>query len=65
MPRRQVHARLDPVSAAAWDRWLTREGVTFSAVLEALGREIAEGRNPSKRVVRLARSIDRMRGSRR
>lgn len=65
MERRQVHARLDEPTAAAWERWLTREGVTLAAVLEALGREIGAGRAPSKRVVTLARKIDRERGSRR
>jgi hypothetical protein len=64
MPRRQVHARLDDDAAAAWDRWLTREGLTFSGALEAIGREIAAGRPPSSKVVKLARQIDRERNSR-
>lgn len=65
MPRRQVHARLDEPAAEAWDRWLTAEGLTFSAALESIGREIAAGRPPSQRVVALARRIDRDRNSRR
>lgn len=65
MSRRQVHARLDEAAADAWDRWLTVEGLTFSAALESLGREIAAGRPPSKKVVALARRIDRERNSRR
>lgn len=63
MERRQIHARLDPRAWEAWDRWLTREGVTLSAALEAFGRELAEGRAPPVRVARRARVIDRERGS--
>ena len=65
MSRRQVHGRLDDEAWTAWDRWLTREGLTFSAALEALGREMAAGHPPAKRVVELARKIDRERASRR
>lgn len=65
MARRQVHGRVDEETYAAWDRWVTSEGVTFAAVLEAIGREIAAGRPPSKRVVILARRIDRARYNKR
>jgi hypothetical protein len=65
MPRIMLRGRVDEDTARAWDRWLTAEGVTFSAVLEALGQEMAEGRPPSKRVAVLARKIDRERSSRR
>jgi hypothetical protein len=64
MARRQVHARLDDEAAEAWDRWLTEEGLTFSAALESIGREIAAGRPPPQRVVKLARQIDRARSNR-
>lgn len=63
--RPELRGRVDPATLAAWDRWLTTEGLTTSAALEAIGREIAAGRPPSKRVVALARKIDRERSSRR
>lgn len=65
MSRRMLRGRVDEDTAAAWERWLAREGVTFSAVLEAIGQEIAAGRPPTRKVVMLARQIDRERGSRR
>jgi hypothetical protein len=65
MPRVMLRGRVEEDTAHCWDRFLTTEGLTFSAVLEALGQEMAVGRPPSRRVVKLARKIDRERSSRR
>lgn len=65
MTRHMLRGRVDEDTAKAWDRWLAGEGLTFSAALESIGREIAAGRPPSKKVVALARKIDRERNSRR
>lgn len=48
MERKPMQARLTLRSRAAWDRTLTREGVTITALLEALGMEMAEAKwNPA------------------
>lgn len=60
-----IRARLTDESSRAWDRTVTREGVTMTALLEAIGREIAAGRwQPTKRMIDQARRIDSERRSR-
>lgn len=60
-----IRARLSDESSRAWDRTVTREGVTMTALLEALGREMSAGRwHPTRGAVELARKIDRERRSR-
>ena len=65
VPRIMLRGRVDEDTARAWDRWLTEERLTFAAVLEAIGREIAAGKPPTKRVAELAAKIDRERNSKR
>ena len=50
-----------------WDRFVDANGVTFSALLEAAGRILHDGRPAlhSDEVVELARAIDRERAKRR
>jgi hypothetical protein len=40
---RVVKARLTPDAAAGWDRLCTRRNVTFTALMEALGEQLAAG----------------------
>lgn len=57
---------MSEVSGRGWDRWLTDERVTLSAVLEAIGLELVDGHSPlSSRVARRAAEIDKDRKSRR
>ncbi len=63
--RRQVRARLTPEARAAWERVLVENGVTWTAIFEALGQDIAAGRwTPSKSTIQAARRLDRERFSR-
>lgn len=60
-----IRARLTDEAARAWDRTVTREGVTMTALIEALGREMADGHwKPTRHAIELARRIDRERRSR-
>lgn len=63
--RQTKQARLTPASHAAWERLLTRRGVTFTALAEALGELLAETDDwvPDSAIVR-ARELDRQRHSR-
>jgi hypothetical protein len=63
MPRQ---ARLTESSYAAWERLLTRRGVTFTTLIEALGELLDQGVDwvPEEAIQR-ARQIDRQRHSRR
>lgn len=61
----RISARLTDGAAGAWDRTCTREGVTLTALLEALGQAIALDRwHPPVTVVTAAKQIDRERRSR-
>lgn len=40
----EVRARLTDEAYAAWDRAVTREGVTLTALVESIGREMAAER---------------------
>jgi hypothetical protein len=61
----EIRARLTDEAAQAWDRLVTAEGVTVTALVEALGRELGEGTwRPTRRAVERARQIDRERRSR-
>lgn len=63
--RHEIRARLSEPSWRAWDRLVTAEGVTMTALCEALGLELHEGRwRPTERVLARARRIDRDRRSR-
>lgn len=62
---RELRAKLSEPSGAAWDRMLTNEGVTASALVEAMGQLMSKRRwKPSAEMLRLARQIDRERRSR-
>lgn len=62
----QIKGDLSGPAGRAWDRFVTQEGVTTAALLEALCSELAEGRwKPTRRVVARARKIDVERRSRR
>lgn len=62
----QIKGYLTDAGAKAWDRLITREGTSTSALLAALAEELAAGRwRPTQRVIDLARKIDRERHSRR
>lgn len=61
----RISARLTDGAATAWDRSATTEGVTLTALLEALGRDMATGKwKPPRHAIELARKIDRERRSR-
>jgi hypothetical protein len=64
MAAHEVRARLSAPSWAAWDRWVTQQGVTTTALIEAIAVELGEGWNPPARIVKRAREIDRARRSR-
>lgn len=65
-PKIARQARLTEASYEAWERYVTRRGVSWTALIEALGEQLAAGENwvPETAVVR-ARQLDRQRGSRR
>jgi hypothetical protein len=59
-------ARLDDDAAQAFDRLITRRGVTYTALIQALGELLAEGVDwVPEEAIRRARATDRERGSRR
>lgn len=56
---------LTPEARAGWDRLLDEHGRTFTSVIEALGRDLADGSRPIPgRVLEAAARIDRERYSR-
>lgn len=60
-----LRARLSDDASHAWDAFATDAGVTMTALIEALGRDMAAGQwKPTKRVVDEARRIDHERRSR-
>lgn len=62
----QIKGSLTDRSGRAWDRFVTSEGVSTAALLEALASALADGTwKPTKRIVADARRIDRERSSRR
>lgn len=62
---RELRSRLSEPSGAAWDRMLTKEGITASGLVEAMGRLMAEGRwRPSAELLKVTKQIDRERRSR-
>lgn len=65
-PKLSRHARLTETSYAAWERTLTRRGITFTTMIEALGELLDQGVDwvPEEAVER-ARQLDRERYSRR
>ncbi len=60
-------ARVSDEAKAGWDRFCDANGVTFSALLEATGLLIYQGKPAvhSDEVIELARAIDRERARRR
>jgi hypothetical protein len=65
MDRYELRARLTVRAWRGWDRTATTEGITATALAEALGVEMAAGKwHPSRRVIEAARKIDRERRSR-
>jgi DNA-binding transcriptional ArsR family regulator len=59
---REIRARLSEPAGRAWDRLLTEEGITASGLVEALGRQMSEGKwFPSTRALELARVVDKER----
>lgn len=61
----RISARLSEHAGAGWDRTATREGVTLTALLEALGLDLADDHwKPPRRVIDEARRIDRDRRNR-
>ncbi len=43
MERRALNVRLTPESVKGWEDFCAREGVTLTAILEVVGRSLAEG----------------------
>lgn len=61
----EVRARLSDEGYRGWDRTVTREGVTLTALVESIGRELDAGSwHPPRRMIDEARKIDRERRSR-
>lgn len=61
----EIRARLTDQAGGAWDRLATSEGVTITALVEALGLELDEKRwRPTAATITRARQIDRDRRSR-
>lgn len=61
-----MQIRLSDDAREGWDRVCTDERVTLTALMEAAGLELAEGRTAvSARTIRRAAAIDRARASRR
>ncbi len=66
-PKKPRQARLTEESYWAWERLLTRRGVTYTTLIEALGELLDQGDDtwlPDSAVER-ARQLDRQRYSRR
>lgn len=64
--RRPVQARLSVEAWEAWDRLLADQRSTFTAIIEAIGLDLAAGRRPlPERILKAAAQIDRQRSSRR
>lgn len=62
---RRLSGRVSDEAYGGWRKFCDLHGVSFTAVLEAFGRTIAEGRTPMEaEVVDLARKIDRERSER-
>lgn len=61
----EIRARLTEPAWESWDRLCASEGVTLTALLEALGRELGDQWQPTQRVLKAAREIDWERRSRR
>lgn len=64
-----MNLRLSPEARRGWDRLSRTEGVSLTALIEALGLELDERRAPTDpyglAVVERARRIDHERGTRR
>lgn len=64
-----MNLRLSPEARRGWDRLSSEEGVSLTALIEALGLELDEHRAPTDpygwTVVERARRIDHERGTRR
>lgn len=61
----ELRARLSEDAYRGWDRLVTSEGTTVTAICEALGRELHSGRwRPTQRAIAEAKRIDRERRSR-
>ena len=66
MRRRNLQLRLTEDARRGWDRFATSERVTVTALIEAIGLELRDGRKLfSARTVNRAAAIDRARSSRR
>lgn len=66
MERRTLQLRVTEEARSGWDRLATEERVTMTALVEAIGLDLAEGRTVVPgRTIRRAASIDRARSSRR
>lgn len=64
--RRQMAARVTAEASRGWEQLLATHRVTFSAIIEATGLELYEGREPVyATVMERAAAIDRQRKSRR
>lgn len=61
---KELRARLSPDAGRAWDRYLTEQRITATALAEAMGRHMGTGWRPPAVVVKIAVEIDRERGSR-
>ncbi len=66
MDRRNFQIRLTDDARAGWDRLCAAERVTMTALVEAIGLELGDGRNVvTRRAIDRAADIDRERKSRR
>lgn len=64
--RRRFLFRLTDTSRSGWDRLCADERVTFTALIEAIGLDLAEGRTVvDAQTIERAAAIDRERKSRR
>lgn len=64
--RRNLQIRLTDEAREGWDKACTEQRVTLTALMEAAGLELAEGRGAvTARTIRRAAAIDRARSSRR
>lgn len=62
--RRLLQAKLTPEGHRGWEAASLDTGATMTALIEALGRQMASGWRPPAKVVKAARAIDRERYSR-